>query len=62
MMIGQIACVFGRHRIDHGAIKRVHGQHVGRCRHCRTPLEQSTLDQWEVQLVRDAGLGYHRLR
>lgn len=57
MKLARIGCALGRHRLDHGKIKRIHGAQVGRCRHCAAPLEEVTPQVWEVQRVHDAGLG-----
>jgi len=57
MKIAQIACALGRHSVDMGKVRRIHGGHVSRCKHCSTPMEESMPHQWTVQYVRDAGLG-----
>lgn len=58
MKLGIIACAFGRHKVDRRNTRRVHGAHVGRCRCCRTPMEEVEPHLWSVQQVRDAGLTY----
>ncbi|GGE05169.1 hypothetical protein GCM10011515_25900 [Tsuneonella deserti] len=55
--LAHLACAFGRHSVDMGAVRRVHGGQVGRCRHCATPMEESMPHTWTVLHVRDAGLG-----
>lgn len=62
MKLRHIACAFGRHQVDREAIRRIHGQQVGRCTHCSTPLEELYRDVWAVQQVKDAGLGNRVLR
>ncbi len=62
MKLAHFACAFGRHSVDQSAIRRVHGGIVSRCRHCATPLEESTPHHWTVQPVRDAGLGERLIR
>lgn len=57
MKLAQIGCAFGRHRLDRGSLRKVHGARVGTCRHCKSPMEEITPDVWEIQRVRDAGLG-----
>ena len=57
MKLGYIACALGRHSIDRDGVKHVHGAHVGRCRRCSTPMEEIEPHRWQVQHVRDAGLG-----
>ncbi len=57
MKIAQIACALGRHSVDQSKVRRIHGGQVGRCKHCSTPMEESTPHHWTVQYVRDAGLG-----
>lgn len=57
MTLGRIACAVGRHSIDRTDVKRVSGQQVGRCRNCKTPMEEIEPHHWTVQQVRDAGLG-----
>lgn len=57
MKLAQFACALGRHSLDRGNVRRLHGLHVGRCRHCASPLEEVSPHHWEVQRVRDAGLG-----
>ena len=56
MKLAYFACAIGRHKIDEKGVKHIHGADVGRCRHCRTPLEQVDTQMWEVQRVKDAGL------
>ncbi len=56
MTLGRIACAVGRHSIDHTNVKRVSGQQVGRCRNCRTAMEEVEPHHWAKQRVRDAGL------
>lgn len=57
MKLAQFACAFGRHRLDPSKIRRIHGSQVSRCLHCNRPMEEVTPHVWEVQRVRDAGLG-----
>ena len=57
MKVAWLACAFGRHQVDRPAIKHIHSTHVGRCRHCSTPLEESIAHVWTELKVRDAGLG-----
>ena len=57
MTFAKLACAFGRHRVDEGAIRHIHAGHVGRCRHCATPLEESEPHRWTVLQVHDAGMG-----
>ncbi len=57
MKIAHLACAFGRHSVDAGKARKVHGGMVGRCRHCATPMEEVMPQHWTVQHVRDAGLG-----
>ena len=57
MGLGRIACAIGRHNIDRDNVKRVSGQRVGRCRSCRTPMEEVEPHHWAVQQIHDAGLG-----
>ncbi|MBL8658010.1 MAG: hypothetical protein JNJ92_11740 [Altererythrobacter sp.] len=57
MKLAQFACAFGRHRLDPGKVRRIHGSQVSRCLHCNLPMEEVTPHVWEVQRVRDAGLG-----
>lgn len=57
MKFASIGCALGRHRLDSSKIRKVHGSHVGRCRNCNSPMEEVTPQVWEVQRVRDAGLG-----
>lgn len=58
MKLGIIACALGHHRVDRKDTRRVHGAHVGRCRSCKTPMEEIEPHLWVVQKVRDAGLTY----
>ena len=62
MKLAQFACAFGRHSLDRGNISHLHGSHFGKCRRCAAPMEEVTPDVWEVQQVRDAGLGRRYLR
>lgn len=62
MKFAQLACAFGRHQIDEKAVKHIHAADVGPCRHCRVPMEQIAPHVWEVQRVRDAGLGPRNIR
>ena len=55
--MGRIACAMGRHSVDSANVTRVSGQRVGRCRNCKAPMEEVEPHSWEVQKVRDAGLG-----
>ena len=57
MTLGHLACAMGRHRVDEGAVRRVHGGNVGRCKRCATPLEETMPHEWTALQVRDAGLG-----
>lgn len=57
MKLAKFACALGRHRLDEGKVRRIHGSNVGRCRHCNSPMEEVMPHVWEVQQVRDAGLG-----
>lgn len=57
MKLARIGCALGRHRLDRGNVRKVHGSHVGRCRNCNSPMEEVTPHVWEIQRVRDAGLG-----
>jgi len=57
MKLASIGCALGRHRLDSSKVRKVHGSQVGRCRHCNSPMEEVTPHVWEVQRVRDAGLG-----
>lgn len=57
MKFAQLACALGRHSLDRTKLGRIHGLGVGRCRHCASPMEEVTPHVWEVQQVRDAGLG-----
>lgn len=57
MKLAQFACALGRHRLDPGKIRKVHGSQFGRCRRCLAPMEEVSPHVWEVQRVRDAGLG-----
>ncbi len=57
MKLAKIGCALGRHRLDPGKVSKVHGSHVGRCRNCNSPMEEVMPHVWEVQQVRDAGLG-----
>ena len=57
MIIGRIACSLGKHSIDANRIGHIHGQQVGRCRRCATPLENQSGNIWVPQQVHDAGLG-----
>ncbi len=57
MKIAQFACALGRHRLDERKVSRIHGAQVGRCQHCHAPMEEVSPHVWEVQRIRDAGLG-----
>lgn len=57
MKIAQLACAFGRHNVDHSKARKVHGGMVSRCKHCATSMEEITPHHWQVQSIRDAGLG-----
>lgn len=57
MNIARIGCALGRHRLDDSKVRRIHGARVGRCRHCSAPMEEIAPQVWQVQRVRDAGLG-----
>ncbi|MFT6473653.1 hypothetical protein [Qipengyuania profunda] len=57
MTLGRIGCALGRHSVDNANVTRVSGQQVGRCRKCKTPMEEVEPHLWAVQKVRDAGLG-----
>lgn len=57
MGFAKLACALGRHKVDTSAIKHIHAGHVGRCRTCATPLEESEPHTWTVLRVHDAGLG-----
>lgn len=57
MKLAQVACAFGKHSLDRTKLSRLHGLGVGRCRHCAAAMEEVTPHHWEVQRVRDAGLG-----
>lgn len=57
MTLGHLACAMGRHRVDLGAVRKVHGGKVSRCRRCATPLEETMPFEWSALRVRDAGLG-----
>lgn len=62
MKMRLIACAFGRHQVDRDKVRRIHGCKVGRCQHCRTPMEEVEPHQWEIQRVHDAGLGRRAIR
>lgn len=62
MKLAYLACAFGRHQIDETDVKHIHAADVGKCRHCRTPMEQVMPNVWEVQRVHDAGLGTRHFR
>ncbi len=62
MKLVLLGCALGRHKIDRKAISHIHAGHVGRCRHCSTPLEESTPHNWTALRLKDAGLGRQRLR
>jgi hypothetical protein len=57
MKLAKFACALGRHSLDPGKVRKVHGSQVGRCRHCNSAMEEVTPHHWEVLQVRDAGLG-----
>lgn len=57
MKLAKFACALGRHRLDSSKVRRIHGTQVGRCRDCSSPMEEVEPFVWEVQRVRDAGLG-----
>lgn len=57
MKLAAIGCALGRHSLDASKVRKVHGSQVGRCRNCNSPMEEVTPHVWEVQRVRDAGLG-----
>lgn len=57
MKIGMLACAFGRHSVDHANMRKAGGSHVGRCRCCKTPMEEIEPFVWGVLRVKDAGLG-----
>lgn len=57
MKLAQFACALGRHSLDRGKLSKRHGLHVGLCRHCNAPMEEVMPHVWEVQQIRDAGLG-----
>lgn len=57
MKLAQFACALGKHSLDRNNLRRIHGLHVGRCRNCASPMEEVTPHVWEIQQVRDAGLG-----
>lgn len=57
MGLGRIACAVGKHSVDRTNVKRAGGQQVGRCRNCKTPMEEIEPHMWAVQRVKDAGLG-----
>lgn len=57
MKLAKIGCALGRHSLDSGKVRKVHGAQVGRCRHCSSPMEEVMPHVWEIQKVRDAGLG-----
>lgn len=57
MKLAHFACAFGMHRLDDSQVRKVHGLQVGRCRHCNAAMEEVTPHVWEVQKLRDAGLG-----
>lgn len=57
MKLATIGCALGRHRLDRGNVRKVQGTHVGRCRNCKSPMEEVMPHVWEIQRVRDAGLG-----
>lgn len=62
MKLTSLRCALGRHQVDREAIRHIHAGHVGRCRDCSTPLEESTLHNWTVLRLRDAGLGRQGVR
>jgi len=57
MKFAHFACALGRHSVDTSAVRHIHGGTVSRCKHCATPMEESSPYTWTVQYVRDAGLG-----
>lgn len=57
MGLNKIACAFGKHKVDREGVKRAGGQQVGRCRNCKTPLEEIEPHNWAAMRVKDAGLG-----
>ena len=57
MKLAKIGCALGRHRLDSSKVRKVHGSQVGRCQHCNAPMEEVMPHIWEVQQIRDAGLG-----
>ncbi|MDG5747830.1 hypothetical protein P8Q88_06525 [Qipengyuania sp. XHP0207] len=57
MSFNHIACAFGKHKVDREGIKRAGGQQFGRCRTCKTPLEETEPHHWAALRVKDAGLG-----
>lgn len=57
MKLAQFACALGRHRLDEGKVRRIHGGRVSRCQHCNAPMEEVSPHAWQVLRVRDAGLG-----
>ena len=62
MTMKHIACAFGKHRVDQQAIKAIHGTKVGRCRTCRTPMEEIEPHHWGKLRTGDAGLGLQTYR
>lgn len=57
LKLAHLSCAFGRHSVDQGKVRRVHGGQVSRCRHCATPMEETMPFTWTALKVRDAGLG-----
>ncbi|UVI40239.1 hypothetical protein [Qipengyuania spongiae] len=61
MKLAYLTCALGRHSVDLTNVRRTHGGHVGRCRHCGTALEEVAPFVWKAQKVHDAGLGNRRM-
>ena len=57
MKMGILACAFGRHRVDMANMRKAGGMHVGKCRCCKSPMEEVEPHVWQVLQVKDAGLG-----
>ena len=61
MLLGRLICATGRHKVNAGAIRRVNGMAMTRCRRCNAPLEQLGCEGWRRQETHHADLGYTRL-
>ena len=55
MFMGRIACAVGKHAADPRGVRQLYSSQVGRCRHCRKPLENDGAG-WRVLAIHDAGL------